>query len=382
MTTTPVVCPLCPLHCDDLDPVELFQGETVCSLANARIATLRRSSAVAAKQAHVTERDDEGVLAQCRQWIQEAKRIVISGEVIDLETSRAISDFVTLTGAEVGDVGDDRAYGECFSREGAFMTTLGELTAREVSVLTIGEPAQHWPRLNETLSKVTRHVGWPGVAEATAMLAQLRRCLAGSPLPIDSSRMLLEAHEMITSSTYLVVIVAPVEQGLVQRGVDVNARVFWSSLTGLIRELNVKSRAALMRFDRSLTLRSVLVSRSDWAAHPFSTQEPDLRIHFDPFGDQRLGDASRAIVIGCGADASRADANPASSVQQSVQQHRLAASIPGLHHLGVVIRGDGSVTLPLQSPFAASDQARAALPSPAQRLRSLLTRTADPRSGR
>lgn len=361
MTTTPVVCPLCPLHCDGLDPVELFHGKTVCTLANARVATLRRSSAVATKQAYVTERDDESVLAQCRQWIQEAKRIVISGEVIDLETSRAISDFVSLTGAEVGEVGDDRAYGECFSREGAFLTTLGELTAREVSVLTIGEPAQHWPRLNETLSKVTRRVGWPDVAEATAMLAQLRRCLAGSPLPSDSSRMLREAHEMITSSTYLVVIVAPVERG-------VNARVFWSSLTGLIRELNVKSRAALMRFDRSLTLRSVLVSRNDWGTQSFSTQEPDLRIHFDPFGDQRLGDASRAIVIGCGAGASKT-----SSAQQIVRRHHLAASVPGLHHPGIVIRGDGSVTLPLQSPFDASDQARAALPSPAQRLRSLLS---------
>jgi hypothetical protein len=152
-------------------------------------------------------------------------------------------------------------------------------------------------------------------------------------------------------------------------------------LTGLIRELNAKTRAALMRFDRSITLRSVLVSRSDWAAQPFLTQEPDLRIHFDPFGDHGLGDASNAIVIGCGGGVNQADANPASSVQRSVHQIHLAASVPGLHHPGIVIRGDGSVTLPLQSPFAASDQARTALPSPAQRLRSLLGRSLAHASG-
>lgn len=347
MSSLQVVCPLCPLHCDDIDPSALSLGRTGCHRADSQMNAIVRSACPTVSAQ---------VLEECRQWVAQAKRIVIDGDVIDLETSRAIADFMDATGAELGVIGDS-AYADAFSREGAFTTTLGELTARETSMLVIGDPASHWPRINEKLSSIAHRVDWECSSRLPTQLASLRHKLTPrSPVQAseESDAAVEAAFELVRQSKYLVVLVAP--DAFREAGESpVRADIAWASLLGMIRELNQTTRASLLNFDRSLTVRSVVASRGLASTLNFPRSDESLCIYFSPLGKMPANKKMRTIVIG------RCD-QPLGS-----EMRLLPASVAGVHHAGIVMRGDGSVTLPLQAPLS-----NASFLTPAQQLRSLL----------
>ena len=270
--------------------------------------------------------------------------------MVDLETSRAIADFVQATGASVSVNSGYAAMISGTARDGAFMTTLGEAMTRNVSLLVIGDAQTHWPRIELKLARAETIAQWPHDDELLARVTALRGCLNDqshliSAVP-DGIR---EIADRIVAAEYLVVLVAPCLSDTPQTA------TLWSTLLGLVRERNRVARAAILSFDLSMTLRSVLASRLDPPPLDFPVRRSALRIHFAPFGEAASATSSRRIVIGIGDGVF--DQN----------ERCLPASVPGLHHPGVVIRGDGSVTLPLGHCVNAP-----VLPTPAQRLKQLL----------
>ena len=323
MSAMTVVCPFCPLHCDDVNPAALRAGETGCRVADSRANWVRRESSSLATSAD---------LETCRRWVEEASQIVISGYVIDLETARAISEFAATTGAVVKVNGTNPTASKLFAREGGFYTTLGELSSRAVSVLVIGDPATHWPRLEERLRHVKAIVRWPDSSALPQRIAALRLHTAkrfSDQSTVDDE--LAAAIQLVIDSTYLVVLIAPLHETIAR------SPVVWSSIFGLVRERNKVSRAAILSFDPSVTVRSVLASRNDPLPFAFPCNESSLCIEFSPFGERSSESTGRKIIIGL--------AKPSLGSNQRL----LPAGVPGMHHAGIVIRGDGSVTLPLQS---------------------------------
>src|SRR5687767_9315852 len=92
MSPALIVCPLCPMHCDDVSAAQLMEGRTGCAVANKRMHVVRRAG---------SRTGAKNELDQCRQWVANADNIVVSGLAVDLETSRAIAQFVRETGARV-----------------------------------------------------------------------------------------------------------------------------------------------------------------------------------------------------------------------------------------------------------------------------------------
>lgn len=340
-----IVCPFCPLHCDDIDPSMLMQCRVNCRLANLRMQAITQVSPTAG---------DASDLDECGHWIKSAKRIVVSGDVIDWETARAVSEFIAATGADTDALGSDESFTETFSREGAFLTTLGELKAREVSLLVIGDPTIDWPRIDEKLSMVTRRVDWSDTAELPRKIAALRRKLRHIDFKV-ADHDVHQAYDMVRASQYFVVLVAP--SAIREKAASpVQSFAFWSTLLGTIRELNRTIRASLLNFDQSLTARSVLASHGTSSNADLPLNEETVCVQLSPFGSQVKHSSQRTIMIGV-CDSTR-----------SPIVKWLPAAVPGIHHPGIVMRGDGSVTLPLQAAVPSST-----LPTPAEQLRALLS---------
>jgi len=139
-----------------------------------------------------------------------------------------------------------------------------------------------------------------------------------------------------------------------------DARLFWKTLGGMLGELNRLIRCTLLRFDDSATFRNVAAWTGQTRTPPAMASKSsayDLVVHLVPWGESSAGrpdflaDTSRYIRIGVSSPGSEA---PSESVCQ------LSTSTPGIGRPGIVIRGDGSVTLPL------GGIAKTRLASPAQ----------------
>jgi hypothetical protein len=349
MGRDPVVCPCCPLHCDDIDPDQLMLGKTGCAVADHRISVVL----AAAARSDEESRRDEAACAMGRQWIADANRIVVTGRVIDLETSRAISEFANATGADVEVDGSNPAMLPLFAREGAFLTTLGEIASRDVSMLVIGDVASHWPRIETWLERVKVIRRWNDDETLASRLAALRKTVsqrASATIAIDDE--VAFAANMIKASSYVAVLVAPLSDNVAR------SSVIWSTLLCMVRELNKATRAAVLSFDHSLTVRSVMASRLDPKPYRLPSDHDALHIHFSPFGDESRRSGGKSIVIGIG------------DKVFNKNQLCLTASVPGLDRSGIVIRGDGAVTLPLQNCLQRLES-RTSLPTPAYQLRRL-----------
>jgi hypothetical protein len=148
------------------------------------------------------------------------------------------------------------------------------------------------------------------------------------------------------------------------------ARTLWASVGGLISDLNSSRRATLLRFDPQMTLRSVFAwTQQRTARHSRETdairdgdilrqgEEVDLAVILTPWHTKSEGPADPSgdrektiglrwrhqITIG----QRSITANAGQGLEWQPSRLHLPASTPGVSHPGVVIRGDGSVTLPL-----------------------------------
>jgi hypothetical protein len=337
MTDRPFVCPFCPLHCDDLNTAELANR---CGLFAGRMSAAEKDVADA--------KDLDRLLATATQWVGQADTMVVTGTIVDLNTARAVCEFVERTGASllVGN-GYNDGFSQSFARDGMFSITLGDAAAPHQSVVMIGDCGGRLPRLRERLGGVGTIYSWRSTDNLLERLSRLRLAINRSDASsVDDDSDLAETLALCQHESAVTFVVA------VEHCLDGQQRPFWSTFSGLIRELNRRIRASLLRFDDAMTLRSVATWTSD--GPPLGgmamKQLADLEILFSPWPipaettavfKQR---ARRRITIGFVDHASH-------HIQMGGDEHgsllHLPAAMPGISHAGIVIRGDGSVTLPL-----------------------------------
>ncbi len=382
MSSASFVCPFCPLHCDDLQAAKLVGndqtlrepaaehgtedagGSTCCSRLQQRLGV--------ALEHHCNSAATEATLTLARQWVQQAEQIWVTGRILDLQTARAVCRFAEQTGACVKAASDPAAavetaaYCEIFAREGGFATTLGDAAAPHASVVLIGDPSHRWPRLRQRLSRAGEVYQWRRTERVSERLAHLRRLVRRPAEPAPAEDPDLHAcRELCDRATFLVFVVVP--EVLEAK----EAIPFGSTLTGLLRDLNGRIRAALLRFDETLTVRSVQAWHGQQASATGLASvhaAADLVIELVPWGEQpRSADefaaagvhsTARRIVIGWQPEtpewAGAAD-----------RTCYLPASVGGIGRAAVVLRGDGSVALPLR-PLVETK-----LPAPAELLAQL-----------
>jgi hypothetical protein len=338
MTDRAFVCPFCPLHCDDLRIEELAER---CDLFAKRLSL--------ARQTKTNGPSYESSLATAAGWTTQAKTIAVTGTIVDLETARAVCDFVERSGANlfVGG-GPSDGFSEAIARDGIFSITLGDAAAPHQQVVMIGDSTDRLPRLRERLKTAGSIYSWQSTENLVDRLASLRLMLKRPDLcqPGDDQDL---AHTLnVCQKESAVVFAIDVSQRL-----DGQQRPFWSTLQGLLSELNRRIRASVLRFDNSMTLRSVAAWSSD-GPHPSAAAirvPVDLEIRFSPWPAAATASmhvsepfGRRRITIGCAEGQS--DAGSATAAE-SCQSIHLPAAMPGIASDGIVIRGDGSVTLPL-----------------------------------
>lgn len=373
MTATRFVCPFCPLHCDDLEP---SAGMGVSPSGCPILSDLGPRSLAHDRG---TPPPHPGQLELARHWVRTARTIAVTGRVIDLQTARAVSKFVSRTGAGLLPlVVPDDLYPEVFARRGGIGTTLGEAASPHQTVIVIGDPDPQWPRLRQRLTGAGKTYFWQGSDQIVARLARLRDELAhprgqttAAPDGLDDADV-ATTHEFIRNSETVVFMIVPSAVAVEEQ------RLLWSTAGGLIADLNRRIRAMLLRFDESLTLRSVMAWNREAAAagliepdaiggnEPLATNgDIDLVIDMTPWGDRTslpngtgprrdLGRSAAGagprgrhrITIGQEARGS-GEGSPNLAASETSRALHLPASTPGITGRSMAIRGDGSVALPL-----------------------------------
>lgn len=360
MTATRFVCPFCPLHCDDLEPSTAFGAGSACPI-------LREQGLRSFAHDRDTLPPQSTTLEQARQWVRAARTIAISGRVIDLETARAVSRFVSRTGAGLLPLAAaDEVYPEVFARRGGIGTTLGEAASSHQTVIVIGNPDPQWPQLRRRLTGAGEVFYWQRTDQIVPRLARLRAEWANpTPRPPTAAGGAVDADVMSTLNLLrdrqtVTFVISPAIVAVADQ------RSLWSTVGGLIADLNRQIRATLLRFDAALTLRSVVSWNTgaaaaatiepdalDVSAQVATIGEADLVIELTPWDqpsdatDAPVQPGERAVGRGPHGRHRITIGQARGGIREMPSSLHLPASTPGITARSMAIRGDGSVALPL-----------------------------------
>lgn len=361
MTPLRFVCPFCPIHCDDLSPRNDTQWEHGCE----RLSELWQHSLSHDREA---ESPELASVEKAVRWVAEARSIVITGQIVDLDTARAVRRFADQTHATLlMDPRRDDFFAEPFGTRGGILTTLGDAAAGHQTMILIGHPEAAWPRFHQRVRGVKKLITWTNTCGVARRLAELRRQLRPalpSLAPHLTDPDLAATAEAIREAEGIVFFVEP------KVAAAECARTLWASVGGLISDLNSSRRATLLRFDPQMTMRSVFAWTQERAAQHTREadairdgeilrqgEEVDLAVILSPWPTQGEGTTDPSeywertiglrwhhqITIG----QRTITATAGQGLEWQPSRLHLPASTPGVSHSGVVIRGDGSVTLPL-----------------------------------
>lgn len=303
-----IVCPFCPLHCDDVS----IAGPLDCSILRKEVDRLQAEAplprvgsdtvtvenAMAAARACLSDAGPATLLVSSAT-ISQAKAIVESGFLVAIESSET-------------SVAVQKATARC----GTITATLADIKQHADQIVLLGNVEQTIPRLMEQL-------GDPS-------------CVESSPTPnadsIAEMATAIRQGNLFADRSY----VAFLLDSTALNANDADAAVellietiLWMNSAG--REK--RQRAVLVSLDPLASLRCVS-AWSDGKRLPVSTPS-DFNGRTIRLGEPGTDHHSANIQIG------RID--PGSELAGIY----LPASTPGIHHIDSVIRGDGTVTLPL-----------------------------------
>ncbi len=314
----PIVCPLCPLYCDDV--VVNDQGQL--SGVDCRIlGDFPPLHSLPADRGDLVSRDDP----------VKPVRVITTG--VDLNLARQLSQWQQAGRVDITIESDEsiEALMQVISRDGIVSATLADVATHADLVWMIGEVEQTWPRIAEKLrfksdSAVPHRTSPVDVRRVTQWSADDVTELASAIRHGD------EHHEFAnqwSSAGYAAVIIGP--RAFVTHEEDLCATM----LARLVRHRNAEARCVLLTLDAATTLRSVCL----WNTNEIPSSKPMSgdRAHFDIRIGSPLGVESVAARLQIGG------LDPGAELASAYR----ACSIAGLHHGGMVIRGDGSVSLPL-----------------------------------
>jgi hypothetical protein len=313
----PIVCPLCPLHCDDVSVNDQGQLNGVdcrilrdfpllhCLPADRGDFESRKSTSTAMRV--ITTGVDLNLARQLSQW-QQAGRVSIT-----IESDESIEALMQVT-----------------SRDGIVSATLADVATHADLVCMIGEVEHAWPRISEKLrlqsaSDVSRHSSEIVVRRVTQWSADDVAELASALRHRDEHH---EFADQWISARYAAIIIGP--RAFVAHEEDLCATM----LARLVRQRNAEARCVLLTLDTAATLRSVCL----WNTNEVPSSKTD---HDHSVFDVRVGSP-----LGVDSAAARVQIGGLDPGPELALAYR-ACSVAGLHHRGMVIRGDGSVSLPL-----------------------------------
>lgn len=344
-----VVCPLCPLHCDDVvvntDGSVQANGCEIAESAGSLVNQMARA--------------DEATLAQiaaCEQPI----RVITSG--VDLVAARQLVQWQSDGAIEVEIETDPsvQAIGTVTRRDGIVAATLSEVVTHADLVWLIGEVDPAWPRLEEKLRlesvgssasvgkrQVKRWERW------TADFAGRMHHAIEHPEAIEEDSEFQTRSKHLRDSQYAAIVIGP-------GAFDTDeAEMTAAMVARIIRRRNESARCVCVTLDPAATLRSVHAWRTNESLSPMmSDSEVDSTPVIRLVGIGHRTSVDRLVDLQIGGD------DPGEE-----QARAFLPASPWTNSM--VIRGDGSVTLPLQVPSALSVES----PTAIEQLKKVLRET-------
>lgn len=360
MPTAPIVCPFCPLCCDDLNIGSDGQSVDV----DCRIAREQILAAVWPSPPRLGSQEiDPSAWSLLRESLDLPEQPVVEFNAATIDESKEIESLVSRQQIRIRHQDDAglQAMARSVVRDGVTAATLGEVGRHADLIWVLGEIDLATPRLRQRLESSDAIVQHSAVAslELLSRLGELiRQQTPLSELADPSQSAAEELYRQIRSSRYTAIVLG---RSAFQPGSEVVAA---ETLLRLIRCWNdwaypigdgddsPLAYAVLVRMEDDQNLRSVLrwrnndVSPSELSA----PHECSIRVGSSP------GDPPIPVRLQIGG------IDPGNSLAHAY----LPASAPGVHFSAVTIRGDGSVTLPL------AGWAESQLPSRLEVLRHVL----------
>lgn len=321
---TEIVCPLCPLHCDDV------------RLDERGVLEANGCPIVAAASTVAISPPDRGEFAFAVNS-NTPLRVVTTG--VDLTTARRLArwqaaEHIVLTIESDPSI---EALLQTASRDGMVSATLADVATHADLVWMIGRVDQAWPRVAEKL-RLDREVfsETPAQRFSQCTADELSRFAAAieSGDACDSlAGELARSASSWMASEYAAILVGP---GAFASGEE---SLSATMLARLVRQRNAKQRAVLLTLDAASTLRSVCLWSNNTS--PGTTTEADRDVKYDVRMGSPLSTDSPAAKVQLGGF----DLGP------EISGAYRACSAAGLNRPSMVIRGDGSVSLPLGDPM-------------------------------
>ncbi|PAY18471.1 hypothetical protein CKO51_16235 [Rhodopirellula sp. SM50] len=349
MPSDPIVCPFCPLCCDDVH-VDAASGETdvPCELAQLELAAAVRMPSARIGSESI-DSIDWSVLGESLS-LQPTPVVEFNGATI--AEAKMLETLVTESRIQlrIADAACGRALDQTIARDGLLATTLGDAVRRAEYFWGIGNLDQRTPRLKERLNQSGAALEYTPTA-TIGLLSRLHELLGGlagdaavDPAaavdPIGSEPDRLHEHFRNSRSTVVVVGGAAFESGqeVIASEMLIRWIARWNETAlpiagGHDGDDPIVSRVTLLRLTADQNLRTVIrwrnnqVSPSDLSSPPVAT----IRV------GSPVGEVTAPVRLQIGG------VDPG----QSLAHAYLPAAVPGVHHADTTIRGDGSVTLPL-----------------------------------
>lgn len=354
MTSPPIVCPFCPLHCDDIRADSDGNLNVECAIASIQLKAALHSTI------QFRLGDDE---------VSEDKILSFASELVQKPAGRHITTgSTTLTVARVlsrlRDAGKIRlsvdatatqaAVHTAISRDGTITATLGDVKKHADMIWIIGNIEPQMPRLKERLGLPNTIVSQAGISVSDlGQLAYAIRSATAVDVP-----MVRAVAEKINASQYVAIVLA---DDAFDSGEALAAAELMIDLISLLNRPQRRGsrRAVLLSINALNTLRSVVGWRSNECLLPTDSKVA-IRVG-DPIGNP----LPVQLQIG-GRDPGK-----------SLAYAHLPTTTAGVDETDVVIRGDGTVTLPLDAWAADEDQnRRLSIP---QRLQAIIAPTGEMR---
>jgi hypothetical protein len=342
MAIQSVVCPFCPLCCDD---VEVGGDEATigvdCTLARAQFAAAIDCPPPRIGSQIFDHVDWEAFAA--RLDLQRPPLVMIHGATI--EESKEITRLAAEGSLRVRLMEPDwlAAMERTIARDGVIAATLGDVCSHAEFIWMVGEFDSLTPRLRERLQRTgadlehTPTLSLSTLAEFNALTEhrQGRARVPAQNFEVSSDRIL--AHIRRSRYTAIVLGAAPFERDCEAVGSESLVRLIgrWNQVdwTDGAKGEPVSQRAVVLRMTPDQNLRGVMRWTSNMLPQHGLSQPPVVAVSI---GARPVGDDSPVRLQIGGPD-------PGDSVADAY----LPASTPGVQFAGTTIRGDGSVTLPL-----------------------------------
>lgn len=344
-----IVCPLCPLHCDD---VRL--GETGDLIADhCPIVDEFNAPSSASDRESATLDSAEG------RSEDHGKRLRLVTTGVDLTTARQLSDWqrdgqIDLTIESDASI---QAILGVISRDGIVSATIADVATHADLIWTFGRVDEAWPRLMQKIRQGPRGDANDNVCRFGECSADSLSQFAAATRPDSGSVSNVSADifgpagqiDRWNSSKYAAILVGP---GAFAPGEE---SISAAMLCRLVRLRNADSRCVLVTLDSATTLRSVCLWKTNESPSSIAPDNTDVTF------DIRLGAPLNADS--CPSTLQIGGIDPGPKLAHAYR----SSSTAGLHRRGMTIRGDGSVSLPLAAPMAGER------PTPCEIIRGLIS---------